>query len=1361
MLFGWISAWRKRRAKQAGKAARKARGQGPHHLRFESLEDRNLLSVTMGPITTGANNGSAFTVTSGKDLYVPLPGADAGQTVTYTASSSNSSVIATVMPSSNPTLTLNVTGGTGSSSFSGAMTFELFGNITPTTVANLVNEVNSGAYVNDASFYRILQTAPFQVIQGGNQLNAVTLTFASALGDTSAGSLTLNIGGQSVTAQGASTGAGLASNLQTAINAQLGSGAVTVTNPTGTTIQIKFNLTVTKTTTQTANTLGNTISDIAGSPIADEFSSALTFNSPGLLAMANAGPGTASSEFFITAPGIAQTSMPNTNWDYQYAIFGELTSGFDIYNKILSTPLTTNPGSGENSSPVSPVTITSASISNTTTQAGVVQISEPSDFTGSATITVTATGSDSTTAQQTFTVSAAAPSASLVTGANAIPIVLTSTANNSSTTLVTSQSTPVSFQVSASIISTITGGAYTFSVLPASSTFADPPFTSTTGNNAVSVTVIPSGSTATITLTPASSFTGTLNLTALVNYSVTLGSNASPSPFRDSLPFTLTVTPSLPTVASSTGAVVNAAQAGNTTATVSVTYQANNGGTINAASFGTGNITVFNGSTQAPVTGFSVAGNTVTYTVSAPAGTWGNSSQGTYAINIVAGSVTDNSNNGIAATTASATLVVDTVAPTATISLGSGQANPTSTTPVVFTVNFSVPVTGFSASGITLGGTSGGSPTATVTASDSTGQNYTVSVSNIGNSGTLTATVNANAASDKTGGNGNTVSNTSTVTFNSAPTASLASPLSNINVSGASATTTTVQVTYGDSATNVLPDPTTYGVGNISVTNGSTTATVTGFSVSGNTVTYTVAAPGGTWGNSAQGTYTVAVTAGGVKDANGNSIAASTLGTFVVGTVAPTVTITPASPSTTATSAIFNVVFSEAVTGFTASGLTIGGSAPGTLVAAVSGSGTTYTVTVTGMTGSGTVTAAVKASAAQDAAGNNNTASTTASVTFTVQFFNFDPTTKTLTITGTNTFQTLMIEFADATDFTAQIGGSSQTFSTTQVSTINFNGNGTAATSVFAAPGATMGTVSASLVPGGGQIKGPTYTISISGAATNYFYGNSTSSLSFTDSSGSNSFIANHSYAYMEPSNSSSYFNFAEGFGMLSATPGSGTTDTAYFISASGDSVVDTATYGSIAGNGVFYAANNFPTVYAFGSATGGDTAWLYGTATGFSAFVGNSAYAYMQGIQIGASGNTNYFNSMIGFHNVQAIINSGGLGVATLNGLGSNPEFAAGAGAAIMVGGGIQDSVQGFQTINANANNSSAIALVDGIATHGNSLVRNNGVPALVNGVYTVSMTGFAQVRQIKNLGTGSVPATAADFVLGTIQNWSSLANG
>ena len=290
--------------------------------------------------------------------------------------------------------------------------------------------------------------------------------------------------------------------------------------------------------------------------IADEFNSALTFNIPGLLAMANAGPNTGSSEFFITAPGISQTSMPNSNWNFQYAIFGELTSGFNIYNDILNTPL-----SSGTTTPTTPVTFT-ASISSTTTQAGVVQISEPSDFTGSATITITATGSDSSTAQTTFTVNSTPPSASSIntgtTGVNgANPLVLSSAATNLSTSLVTAEGTAVTLPITANLLSNFAGGTFTYSVLPAANNFADPPFTSSTGNNNVAVTVTPNGSSAVLTLTPGSSFNGTLNLIAQVDYSVTLSGQTIP--LRDDLPFTLTVTPTAPTVVTSTGAKIGAA----------------------------------------------------------------------------------------------------------------------------------------------------------------------------------------------------------------------------------------------------------------------------------------------------------------------------------------------------------------------------------------------------------------------------------------------------------------------------------------------------------------------------------------------------------------------------------------------------------------------------------------------------------------------------------------------------------------------------------------------------------------------------------------------------------------------------------
>ena len=142
----------------------------------------------------------------------------------------------------------------------------------------------------------------------------------------------------------------------------------------------------------------------------------------------------------------------------------------------------------------------------------------------------------------------------------------------------------------------------------------------------------------------------------------------------------------------------------------------------------------------------------MTYTIEAPAAPGATVAQGTYNINVVAGSVMDSNGNGIAASTLLTPLLVDTVLPTATISLASGQANPASTGPILFTVAFSEAVTGFSASGITLGGTAGGTLAATVTpVTGSNGQDYTVSVTGMTTSGTVTATVNAGAAQDTAG----------------------------------------------------------------------------------------------------------------------------------------------------------------------------------------------------------------------------------------------------------------------------------------------------------------------------------------------------------------------------------------------------------------------------------------------------------------------------------------------------------------------------------------------------------------------------------------------------------------------------------
>ncbi len=90
-------------------SVRRQRVRIPQRLLIEPLEDRSMLSVTLGPIT-GPDTGGVFDVPSGKDLYVPLVGSDtAGTSITYTVSSSNPNVKATVL-TGNPTLEFDVSG---------------------------------------------------------------------------------------------------------------------------------------------------------------------------------------------------------------------------------------------------------------------------------------------------------------------------------------------------------------------------------------------------------------------------------------------------------------------------------------------------------------------------------------------------------------------------------------------------------------------------------------------------------------------------------------------------------------------------------------------------------------------------------------------------------------------------------------------------------------------------------------------------------------------------------------------------------------------------------------------------------------------------------------------------------------------------------------------------------------------------------------------------------------------------------------------------------------------------------------------------------------------------------------------------
>ena len=124
--------------------------------------------------------------------------------------------------------------------------------------------------------------------------------------------------------------------------------------------------------------------------------------------------------------------------------------------------------------------------------------------------------------------------------------------------------------------------------------------------------------------------------------------------------------------------------------------------------------------------------------------------------------------------------------------------------------------------------------------------------------------------------------------------------------------------------------------------------------------------------SSTNGTKTVYVK---YKDAAGNESAAVS-DTIILDTVVPTVTVT--SSETSPTNAVpipITVTFSESVSGFDVSNLTVGnGSADN-----FSGSGTTYTADIT-PTADGTVTVDILADSAVDVAGNGNTAAAQLSI---------------------------------------------------------------------------------------------------------------------------------------------------------------------------------------------------------------------------------------------------------------------------------------------------------------------------------------------------------------------------------------------
>jgi cyclophilin family peptidyl-prolyl cis-trans isomerase len=306
----------------ATEAMTRRRARRDQRPRLEGLESR-AVPASLAPIPN-------ITVPQFLGYQVPLEGGS-GNPQSFTVTSDNPAIGASV--AQGQFLTINVahaSSGANDPAFTGALTFQLFGDLTPQTVGKITQLVQQGFYTGK-NFHRIASGFPDNdfIVQGGS------------------------------------------------VN---GNGTGEVNQP--------------------------------GFPFGDEFNTQLAFTGNGLttdpnsiysvagqLAMANAGPDTNGSQFFIT------TGDPRF-LDFKHTIFGQLVSGQQTLVQMTQVAR-----SGE--TPTSPILISSAVLSGASPD-GVVHINAGQAVVNQkANVTVTATDLvDGSTTSQTFQVTIAANSSS-------------------------------------------------------------------------------------------------------------------------------------------------------------------------------------------------------------------------------------------------------------------------------------------------------------------------------------------------------------------------------------------------------------------------------------------------------------------------------------------------------------------------------------------------------------------------------------------------------------------------------------------------------------------------------------------------------------------------------------------------------------------------------------------------------------------------------------------------------------------------------------------------------------------------------------------------------------------------------------
>ena len=293
----------------------------------------------------------------------------------------------------------------------------------------------------------------------------------------------------------------------------------------------------------------------------------------------------------------------------------------------------------------------------------------------------------------------------------------------------------------------------------------------------------------------------------------------------------------------------------------------------------------------------------------------------------------------------------DTTVPGVSISVPSGVQN----SAFNVTITFTETVSDFVQSEVSL---SGSAASITSWSANSDDTVYTATITPTA-SGTVTIGVAANVATDAAN-NQNTAATSQTVTVDvDKPTVTIGVP------SGTQTGAFDATITFTETVSDFVQSE-------VSLTGSA--ASITSWSANSDSTVYTA-----TITPTASGTVTIGVAANVATDATNNQNTAATSKTVTVDIDKPTVTI--GVPSATQTGAFdATITFSETVSGFVQSEVSLSGSAASITLWSANSDDTVYTATIT-PTASGTVTVSVAADVATDAASNPNTAATSQTVT--------------------------------------------------------------------------------------------------------------------------------------------------------------------------------------------------------------------------------------------------------------------------------------------------------------------------------------------------------------------------------------------